>query len=283
MANDFDDDWELPPEPVKDPSEQLAEAHELIDMLLGTLIDAANPADMKSRGNSAEYARNNQKLNKILTPLKISPPFPWSTLGEAVSAAKARHSGRGSHAPRRLFFLERADRAKQALDARLSDESAGDVSAAIADFGDAAGGLVADPAAIRGELARMEASLRGDPGAAIGKAKNLIEATAKAVLTEHGVPFDPTIDFNSVVNTSMKVLRIDAASLTGYEREAMQRLTGLAFALRNLRNEAGDGHGPERPPEGLALRHGRLAVRAAIAWSAFMLDTLHDRSAAPGA
>lgn len=37
------------------------------------------------------------------------------------------------------------------------------------------------------------------------------------------------------------------------------------------------GHGAAELPQNLNLRHGRLAVRSAIAWCGFMLDTLHDR------
>src|SRR5439155_6665581 len=46
----------------------------------------------------------------------------------------------------------------------------------------------------------------------------------------------------------------------------------VAAAVADLRNRAGDAHALANPPTGLDLRHGRLAVRTAIAWSAFMLD-----------
>lgn len=48
-------------------------------------------------------------------------------------------------------------------------------------------------------------------------------------------------------------------------------------SIGELRNRAGADHGPAELPVGLDLRYGRLAMRSAIAWSGFMLDTLHDR------
>lgn len=86
-------------------------------------------------------------------------------------------------------------------------------------------------------------------------------------------------------SSCVQALGIDYKSTVGHDAEiakVMQRLNGLTAELANLRNRAGDGHGMSIPPAGLQLRHGRLAVRAAIAWCAFMLDTLHDQAAAEG-
>lgn len=140
-----------------------------------------------------------------------------------------------------------------------------------------------DPAAVRAELVRIEASLPSDPATAIGKAKNLIEATAKAVLVELDHPYNEKDDINKHVYAAMLALGIIYKAMAGHDAEVakiMQRLNGLTVDIANLRNRTGDGHGMSSPPEGLHLRHGRLAVRAAIAWCAFMLDTLHDQAGA---
>jgi hypothetical protein len=52
----------------------------------------------------------------------------------------------------------------------------------------------------------------------------------------------------------------------------------MATHVGELRNEAGDGHGPLAPPTGLELRHGRLAARVAVAWCAFVLETLEEQA-----
>jgi hypothetical protein len=63
------------------------------------------------------------------------------------------------------------------------------------------------------------------------------------------------------------------------DREAakiVSRVAGIVDDVTNFRNHAGDGHGGAALPEGLDARHGRLAVRAAITWCGFMLDTFAD-------
>ncbi|MGH3755183.1 MAG: abortive infection family protein [Pseudonocardiaceae bacterium] len=59
------------------------------------------------------------------------------------------------------------------------------------------------------------------------------------------------------------------------------KTSGLS-APRSPENSVGDGHGAADLPVGLDLRHGRLAVRSAIAWCGFMLDTLHDQKTCVG-
>ncbi|PPJ36333.1 hypothetical protein C5E45_19965 [Nocardia nova] len=165
---------------------------------------------------------------------------------------------------------------------RLNDTAAGDIAAAVSHLDAIAGGTVPDAAAITLELRRIEIALPNDPSAAIGKAKNVVEATAKAVLSDLGQPYSSSGDVPGLVSTAMKALDIDNDSVAEHDRalaKLMTQLSGLAQLLAIYRNKAGDGHAYEELPAGLDLRHGRLAVRAAIAWAAFMLDTLHDRHA----
>ncbi|WP_410875124.1 hypothetical protein [Nocardia sp. A7] len=83
----------------------------------------------------------------------------------------------------------------------------------------------------------------GDPSAVIGKAKNLIEATAKAVLVELGQPYKRNAKFDVRVKEAMKAVGIGAESAAGYAQvlqEVTDRLTELTIALRNLRNQSED-------------------------------------------
>ncbi len=258
------------------------EALELVDLLLAELVAAATPPKIDYQGDGAGYQRDWKKLCRILDSLGIKPPFPWRSLDVGVAAAKAAHGGGGAYERRREFFNERANRVKELLQKRIDDDATGDVAAAVAEFGDLAGSVLADAAAVRAELARIEASLPRDPGGAIGKAKNLIEATAKAVLDELGESYEDKDEVNKLVHAAMQALGIDRSSVAAAHdvdlANVMQRLNGLTIALSDLRNHAGDAHGASTPPVGLDLRHGRLAVRAAVAWCAFMLDTLQDQS-----
>ena len=136
----------------------LERALELVDLLLSELIAAANPPSQSYRGDSVAYRHNRNTLGRILTPMGIQPPFPWSSLDQSVAAAKAAHSGSGSYRWRRAFFTERAERVTRLLRTRLDDQAAGDLDAAVAEFAGTAASEVQDSAAVRAELARWKST-----------------------------------------------------------------------------------------------------------------------------
>lgn len=56
----------------------------------------------------------------------------------------------------------------------------------------------------------------------------------------------------------------------------MRLLKELTGYVHTLRNDFGDGHGTARELTAVEARHARLAVRAAMAWYNFTLETLQD-------
>jgi hypothetical protein len=267
----------------EDPAVAAEEAVDLVLALRDALTAASTPNKIDYVGDDRAYRRDHRKLAVILDTLGIRTPFPWSTLAAGVAAAKTEHIGNGAYAARRIFFKERADRVLTVLRARIADRAAGDVYAAVTGFGAAADDALADIAGIRAELTRIETNLAVDPGAAISAAKNLVKSTAKTVLCELGEPWDDKGSITAHVTDTMRALGIDNRSVAEHDRELaklMSSLAGITTTLANLRNRLGIGHGMSAPPVGVDLRHGRLAVRSAIAWCAFVLDTLHDRQSA---
>jgi hypothetical protein len=251
---------------------------DLVERLRDTLAAAATPNSMNDRPNGDAYKTTRRALIRRLEPLGIRDPFPWGTVEEGVAAAKFAS---GNYQGRRKFFGDRAERIIEILRRRKEDQDAGDIAGALSDFGDTATGLLTSPAAIRAELVRLEASLPLDPSATVGKAKNLVEATAKAVLLALSKPVNDHSDINEHVVAVMVALGVDNKSVAEHDRDLakiMSQLNGLTVALANWRNHAGDAHALSTGPVGLDLRHGRLAVRAALAWCGFILDTLHDQS-----
>src|ERR1035437_3094058 len=132
-----------------------------------------------------------------------------------------------------------------------------------------------DPAAIRDHLDRIQRSIGGDPAAAIGSAKELIESTAKLVLTARGHPFSDRDDLPKLVNRTQQALALNPSSATpGPDgTDAIRRILGgvsnIAAGVAELRNRGyGTGHGPAAPRRGLGERHANLAVNAACndAW-----------------
>lgn len=147
-------------------------------------------------------------------------------------------------------------------------------------------GNLTDPAAIREQLGRIQRAIGDDPALAVGSAKELVESTAKVVLTERGKAIDDKADLPTLVKEAQRALGLHPSSATpGPDgSEAVKRIlgsvSGIAIGLAELRNRGyGTGHGPAGPRVGLRVRHAHLAVNAAFTWCQLMLDTLADPEA----
>jgi len=141
---------------------------------------------------------------------------------------------------------------------------------------------------IRAEMARIQKALPDDPGGAIGAAKQLIEATAKVVLTERSESFDEKADVPELVKRSQQSLKLHPSSVATIGpavdgADALRKILGgvsaIAIGIAEFRNKHGSGHGQVRTPAGLGIRHAHLAVNAAITWCQLLLDTLADPAA----
>lgn len=143
-----------------------------------------------------------------------------------------------------------------------------------------------DPSGILAELERVASSIGDDPAAAIGSAKQLIEATAKTVLRERGIVIDENAKVPALVKQAQKALHLDASSATpGPDgTDAVKKILGgvssIAVGVAELRNRGyGTGHGQASVPSNLGVRHAQLAANAALTWCQLMLDTLADPAA----
>lgn len=68
-----------------------------------------------------------------------------------------------------------------------------------------------DPSGILAKLERVSRTIADDPAAAIGSAKQMIEATAKTVLRERGITFDEHTKVPALVE-AQKALHLDASA-----------------------------------------------------------------------
>ncbi|GAA4241773.1 hypothetical protein GCM10022254_71990 [Actinomadura meridiana] len=153
---------------------------------------------------------------------------------------------------------------------------AGDPLAAVRALADAADRELADASAIRAELLRLERNLGADPSQDIGAAKRLIESTAKIVLARTGVSAGKNPNMNVLIPKAMESIAAFSETKPRHVQAMMESLRELALSVNRLRNTAGDGHGGVTAVTGVDDRDGRLAVRAAIAWCAYLLDALGD-------
>jgi hypothetical protein len=130
-----------------------------------------------------------------------------------------------------------------------------------------------DPSGIRAELERIRRALPDDPAGAIGAAKQLVEATAKVVLTERSLPVAGDAKVPELVKAAQQALQLHPSStIPGPDSsEAVKKILGgvssIAVGVAELRNRGyGSGHGHVSTPTGLSRRHAHLAVNAAITW-----------------
>jgi hypothetical protein len=145
--------------------------------------------------------------------------------------------------------------------------------------------VLRDAAMILDSFARIDRALPGDPAQAIGSAKELVEATAKTVLLELGVPFDGrTAQLPSLVDAAQRALLLHPQqhALGPDGTNSVKRILGglmtIALGLGELRNDGwGTGHAAHRV--GLRPRHAHLAVNVAQTWRRLVLDTLADPEA----
>jgi hypothetical protein len=162
-----------------------------------------------------------------------------------------------------------------------------DFTAAFGNLALSANGALSDITGIRAEISRLEKALPDDPGAAIGRAKNLVEATAKAVLAHRCVTVNNDAALPTLAARAMEELGIHPKQVPAeleQARRLLSRLQGIVQDLAELRNNVGDGHGSPTVPQTLDGRHGRLAVWSALGWCSYLLDTLsRDSSRSTGA
>jgi hypothetical protein len=269
-------DAEVPADPHR--------ALELLERQASALYAAAAPKGMSPSGNERVYKKERRELEAVLAGLGVAMPFPWASLEECLAFYKATISGSGAYGRRKADIASRAAHTAEMLQRRIDDHAAGNVQAELTGLHGAAEDALADPSAIRLELTRIEDSIAEDPSAAIGKSKNLIEATAKAVLTELGQPVPNNESPAHLAALALKALGLDRQTVAAHYPimgKILGQLNGIASSVADLRNAVGDGHGGSSAL-GLDLREGRLAARAAVAWSCFMIETLEERQRSGG-
>lgn len=251
--------------------EELETGIEQLDDMLGILAAAATDgaSDPKS------YLRVRRRLNQLLSRAEIKTPFRWGTLDTWSAFAKTTYP---TYAGRRTHARKIVDEVRAALQKLLQEAERGSLSGELHELDKVAGEVLEDPSGIRIELARLPGLLRTDLGAAVGKAKNLVETTAKAVLAARSQKA-PEHDFGKSVTAAMRALDLDPDPHgKSPEAEAMRLLKHLTGYVGTLRNNFGDGHGTVQAHTTVEPRHARLTVRAALTWCHFALETLQEQN-----
>lgn len=123
-----------------------------------------------------------------------------------------------------------------------------------------------DESAIPTLLARMWDNVEDHPDAAIGAAKEAVEATAKHVLIESGEQLNGKETIPDLVSRTQRALDLHPRSVAPDKkgadtiRKILGALSQAALGVNDLRNDYGSGHGRQHRASGLTARHARLAT-----------------------
>jgi len=135
---------------------------------------------------------------------------------------------------------------------------------------------------IHTQIARINASIDGDPALAIGTSKELVETTCKTILANLGEEAG-SLDLGDLVKAASKQLKLlpddvpNAAKGADAIKKTLRSLAATVSGLGEMRNYYGSGHGQDGRARGLTPRHARLAVGAASTLAMFLIETYEAR------
>jgi hypothetical protein len=186
----------------------------------------------------------------------LPPGVPWSDR-DLQSFSHYQVTAAGREEADRVHRLRRESATDAALGARLP----------ILDhawLNETQRGALAD------QLRELQTALdRGRHVAAIGAAKNLVEAASKVVLEHTGEPEPPrTASPSALFKLALTAI---ASRHAGAEGDLGRSLTTTVHRLGELRNEVGAGHGTAAAPDVDAV-HARLAAAAGASAADFLLS-----------
>jgi hypothetical protein len=146
--------------------------------------------------------------------------------------------------------------------------------------------LRVDMSQLRASVERIKAAVDQDPSLAIGSAKELVEATCKAILADAGeeIPGNAKLpQLVTLVAKELDLLPADVADSTegaASIRRVLGSLANTVQGLAELRNVYGTGHGKAPGHPMLSVRHARLCAGAASTLSTFLMETASERRGA---
>jgi Abortive infection C-terminus len=125
---------------------------------------------------------------------------------------------------------------------------------------------------------------RAEQSAAIGAAKELLEATLKGVLLHYNPEADISGDLPKLWKEVRSKLVTDSdsdPSLGSKDKGIAQlsgSLAGVIDGLAYIRNRVGSGHGRSRPPRGLSESHVLLSVDSVYTLTRFIAQRYKERA-----
>lgn len=241
-----------------------------------TIFGTSGSCDFSADEMKAAIRALKASCTRLGIPLQI--PFRDYAGFEAYWKRKGA-SGSGGYDKRRIMVSEFLDPTIEALEGRVLAPHSHSLPEVALD-------ALTDASAIHDSLKRASQAVDKDARLAVSAAKDLIESTAKLVLSELGLSYSGGEDLPQLAARAQSELGLTKKAVTeasGGSAESsgqlLGALSGMVSGIAQLRNAVGVGHGRESVPEWVKPRHARLAVGLATTWCSLVLETLDD----PGA
>jgi len=238
---DWEDGWVFSDERLR-----LSDGHD--EDLLRFLAEMVHPVVCEDREQATKTIA---LLNGLLAP------DGWELV------ERNRISGRSIYGPRRITTAQHTIRSAKKLAQQVD-----------ADY-------------MHRQINRMEAAIDSDPDLAIGTAKEFVETVCQTILESCGKPVTDRPDLLPLVRRALDELKLvpdgikDEVKGAKSVKAILGNLSTIVQGLAELRNLYGTGHGKEGSTKGLAARHAKLAVGAAITLADFLFDTHENRKGNP--
>jgi hypothetical protein len=132
---------------------------------------------------------------------------------------------------------------------------------------------------VQAEIARAMTNATDDPEDAITAACSLIEAVARSILIELGLPLPVKKDIDGLLRAVQEPLGLSPgrtdlpADVELDVRQILGGLTSVTKGIGSLRTHAGDAHGRERGYRRVDSRISRFAINAASSIALFLIET----------
>jgi hypothetical protein len=143
--------------------------------------------------------------------------------------------------------------------------------------------LRVDLSQLKANIDRMRAAVDQDPALAIGSAKELVEATCKAILADAKAEAPSDAKLPQLVTLAAKQLDLlpadvpESAEGSASIRRVLGSLANIVQGLAELRNLYGTGHGKAPGHPMLTARHAKLCAGSASALSTFLMETASEK------
>lgn len=132
---------------------------------------------------------------------------------------------------------------------------------------------------LKKEIENLVVLQETNPTDAIGKSKELVESSCKAILENLKIPYEKTWDLNVLADKTLETLKLKPKNIEKNVKASKEihallgNLRAIVSNVAALRNSYGSGHGKDQSYRGLDSRCAKLAVGCSATFCEFLWNT----------